>query len=168
MEVRLYQLKKIQPEAVSGALEKAAHYRLLNSPRPAESICLDVLEVEPDNQEALVILILALTDQFASPGVEVSRTNVDEVVRRLTDPYERAYYKGLVMERRGVTALKRRTPGSVVFDWFDKAMRLFEEAIELAPEGNDNAVLRYNTCARILNRNPEIRAQEHGSLHMTE
>ena len=164
----MYELKKIHPAAVAAALQKAAHYRLLNSPRPAESICLDVLEIQPDNQDALVLLILALTDQFSNTGVEVSRTKVDDVVRQLTDPYARAYYKGLVMERRGIAALNGRTPGPVAFDWLHKAMALFEEAIPLAPEDNDDAVLRYNTCARILNRNPEIRPVEHGSLHMTE
>lgn len=168
MEVSVYELKKIQPDAVGRALEKAAHYRLLNAPRPAESICLDVLEVEPDNQQALVILVLALTDQFADTGVEVSRTKVEDVIGRLTDPYERSYYKGLIMERRGIAALQSRTPGPMAFGWFDKAMQMFEEAMALAPEGNDDAVLRYNTCVRILNRNPSIRPQAHGSLHMTE
>ena len=35
------------------ALEKALRYRLLNEPVEAESICRDVLEVDPDNQAAL-------------------------------------------------------------------------------------------------------------------
>ena len=46
------------------ALEKALRYRLLNEPLEAESICLDVLQAEPENQEALVTLVLARTDLF--------------------------------------------------------------------------------------------------------
>lgn len=164
----MYELKKIHPEATDRALEKAGQYRLLNAPRLAQSICLDILEIEPDNQQALVMLVLSLTDQFATVGVEVSRTKVEDVAGQLTDPYERAYYRGIIAERRGIAALQQRTPGYSVFGWFDKAMKSYEEAIGLAPEGNDDAVLRYNTCARILNRNPSIRPEEHGSLHMTE
>jgi hypothetical protein len=72
------------------------------------------------------------------------------------------------MERRGIAARQCHTPGPETFGWFHTAMQLFEEAIRLAPEGNEDAVLRYNTCARILNRNPGIRPPEHGSLHRTE
>ena len=61
----MYEIKPIHREAVPAALEKAKHYRLLNAPADAESICLDILEIDPDHQEALVVLILSLTDQFA-------------------------------------------------------------------------------------------------------
>ncbi|MEO0604442.1 MAG: hypothetical protein AAF211_23615 [Myxococcota bacterium] len=164
----MYELKKIRPDTVDKALAKAAHYRLLNLPRPAECICLDVLEVEPNHQAALALLVRALTDQFADTGVAVSRTKVEDIVRRLEDPYERIYHQGLIMERRGIAAIRGGTPGHLAFGWFDKAMALYDEASGLAPDGNDDAVLRYNTCARILNCNPDIRPQEHGSLHMTE
>ena len=45
----------ISPDAVPAALEKAEHYRLLNEPEEAESICVDVLEVEPDDQQAFAM-----------------------------------------------------------------------------------------------------------------
>ena len=44
--------KPLSPEPCPAALAKAERYRLLNEPGEAESICLDVLAVEPDNQEA--------------------------------------------------------------------------------------------------------------------
>ncbi len=164
----MYELKKLHAESVGRALEKARQYRLLNAPRLAESICLDVLDVVPDEQEALATLILALADQFLGSGVAVSRTRVEDVLPRLTNPYERAYYEGIVAERRGIAALNQHTPGYSVHGWFARAMELYAQAIELAPERNEDAVLRWNTCARILNSNPSVRPEAHASLSMTD
>jgi hypothetical protein len=61
--------KVISTDAVAKAVEKAEHYRLLNDPEQAESICLDVLAVAPDHQIALRVLLLAMTDQFGTPRV---------------------------------------------------------------------------------------------------
>jgi len=58
------ELKPLSREGVPHALEKAVRYRLLNEPADAESICHDVLAVDPENQEALTTLLLALTDQI--------------------------------------------------------------------------------------------------------
>ena len=60
----MFELKPISHESVAGALAKAERYRLLNEPGEAESICRDILEIEPGNQQALISLILALTDQI--------------------------------------------------------------------------------------------------------
>lgn len=160
----MVELKKLHAESAQRAIDKARHYRLLNAPRLAESICLDILEVDPDNQEVLSTLVLALADQFAQPGVAVSRTRVEDVLNRLTDPYARAYHQGLVSERRGIAALAQHTPGYSVHGWFVAAMELYEKAMELAPEGNEDAILRWNTCARILNRNPGVRPAQEASL----
>jgi hypothetical protein len=59
-----FDLKPLSAAAVPRALVKADRYRLLSEPGEAESICLDALGVDPDNQEALEMLLLALTDQF--------------------------------------------------------------------------------------------------------
>src|SRR3954465_14231818 len=102
------ELKPITREGIPAALQKAERYRLLNESSAAESICLDVLEIEPGNQEALVSLILAITDQFAeemSEGVHRAR----EYLPRLTDSYERAYYAGIICERRARAQLQRGT-----------------------------------------------------------
>ena len=60
----MFELKTLAAEAIPRSLEKAERYRLLNEPAEAESICCDILAVEPDNQQAIVTLLLALTDQF--------------------------------------------------------------------------------------------------------
>ncbi len=61
-------LKPISKEAIPQALAKATRYRLLNEPAQAESICRDVLAADPENQEAVYALILALTDRFGHKG----------------------------------------------------------------------------------------------------
>ena len=54
----MYILKTISKDAVPAALERAKQYRLLGDPLEAESICRDILEVEPDNQDALITLLM--------------------------------------------------------------------------------------------------------------
>src|ERR1700675_771377 len=107
----MFELKPLSEEAIPAALEKAMRYRLLNEPGEAESICLDVLRADPDNQQALVILLLALTDRF-SKGYAVSDTQVQEVIARLHGDYDRAYYAGIVYERKAKTRLSQGGPGA--------------------------------------------------------
>ena len=64
------ELNPLHPDAIPKALQKAERYRLLAEPEEAESICLDVLAVEPDHHAALVTLLLSLTDQFRSDAGE--------------------------------------------------------------------------------------------------
>src|SRR5437763_11320403 len=97
----MFELKKLSPEAVPSALEKALRYRVLNEPEQAESICEDVLRVEPDNQEALTTLILARTDRFGGPR-PASPLSARELLPRLTGGYEREYYAGIIWEREGI------------------------------------------------------------------
>ena len=59
-----FELKEISHEGVEHSLERATHYRLLKEPAVAESICHDILTIEPENEHALITLILALTDEF--------------------------------------------------------------------------------------------------------
>jgi hypothetical protein len=145
------QLKPITREGIGAALQKAERYRLLNESAAAESICLDVLQIEPANQEALVSLLLSITDQFAdelSEGVHRAR----EVLPKLTDEYERAYYAGIICERRARAQLQRGALGSaeVASEWFHEAMTWYEKAEKMRPAGNDEAILRWNTCVRML------------------
>lgn len=146
-----FQLKKLTPGGVRAALEKAERYRLLNEPEPAESICLDVLEIEPDNPKALETLILALTDQFgSSSGSRVRRAK--DLVALLRDEYSRHYLMGLVHEREGRSALTRSFGTQVAYECFRDAMDEFERAESLRPEGIDDPILRWNACARIIER----------------
>src|SRR5882757_10686481 len=78
--------KSISRDAIPLALEKAERYRLLNEPLQAESICLDVLAVDPENQRVLVLLLLALTDQFQT-GPTDCIGQAEDLVPRLHGEY---------------------------------------------------------------------------------
>jgi hypothetical protein len=151
------QLKPLSPDAIPAALSKAGHYRLLNEPVEAESICRDVLLIEPDHQEALVILLLALTDQFEH---DLANSVIDAraALERLTNPYARAYYAGIVCERRAKAHLRHAGPGAdaAAYEYYTEAMRHYERAEALRPADNDEALLRWNACARALARNPRL------------
>lgn len=153
----MFELKPMTAGGIAGALAKAERYRLLNEPEGAESICLDVLDVEPANQQALITLLLARTDQVAQ-GIAGSVAHAREVLSRLATEYDRAYYEGIINERRGHAQLLSPSMGAsaLAHDWFIEAMHCFERAIPLRPPGNDDAVLRWNSCARVLNAHPEI------------
>jgi hypothetical protein len=159
----VFEPKRLSPEAIPRALEKAERYRLLNEPAQAESICQDILALEPDNQAALVMWLLALTDQFEH-GLAVKEAR--EILPRLADPYERAYYEGLVCERQAKARLEHGGPGSgfAAYEWLRDAMGWYEKAEELRPPGNDDAMLRWNTCARMLDRNPHLAPSPRESL----
>ena len=146
--------KPISRDAVQAAIEKARHYRLLNEPAEAESICLDVLQADPENQPALVTLLLALTDRFGK-GYEVSETRPEDLLARLRSEYDRAYYGGIIQERRAKAHLHQNRPGAgyAAFEFLEAARKLYEKAEALRPPGNDEAVLRWNTCARLIERN---------------
>lgn len=150
----MLQPKQISLEAVPEALEKAERYRLLNEPAEAESICLDILAVDSNNQQALITLLLAVTDRF-SKGYGVSETQVKELLPRITGEYERAYYTGLVAERRGKAKLTaaRHFSQSQAYDCLREAMSWYEKAEAVRPAGNDDALLRWNTCARMIAHN---------------
>jgi hypothetical protein len=150
----MFELKRLSSEAVPAALERALRYRLLNEPAEAESICHDVLEIDPENQEALVMLLLAITDRLGK-GYGVGVTEAQQVLARLRDEYERAYYTGIVCERRGKAQLRQGYPGAGhdAYEFLREAMMWFEKAEALRPPKNDDALLHWNTCARIIMRN---------------
>jgi hypothetical protein len=151
----MYKLKPITKEAIPRALEKAERYRLLNEPLEAESICMDILQIDPANQKALVTLLLARTDQFDE---EVTMHQAKEILDRLKGDYEKAYYNGIIHERWAKAVLKRGRPGAgtLAFEWFEIAMEHYEKAYAVRPPENDDAALRWNACARLLMRNPSL------------
>lgn len=152
----MFALKPISRDSIPAALQKAERYRLLNEPTAAESICLDVLALEPENQQAVITLLLSITDQFPEAPAEGERRAL-EVLPRLRDEYKRTYYEGIIYERHAKALLGRGAPGAgaMAYDWFRKAMTLYERAEALRPAGNDEAILRWNTCARILERDAD-------------
>ena len=144
-----FTLKPISKASIPRALEKAEHYRLLNDPEQSESICLDILAVDPENQRALIVLVLSATDRFGrggATGASVAR----EWVGRLTDPYQRAYYEGLIWEREARASLARPMGAGFAHDGFRSAMDCYEKASALRPADNDEAILRWNACVRTI------------------
>lgn len=148
----MFELKKISSESIPEALEKAERYRLLNEPVLAESICLDILEADPQNSKAIIIIILAITDQFDSAAPEINRAK--QLLDQLPGDYERYYYGGIICERQGKSMLFKGIPDSsfIAYEWLYDAMELFEKAESVRPVGNDDAILRWNTCARLIMR----------------
>ena len=156
------EFKKLHKDAIPAALEKAERYRLLNEPGEAESICLDILAVDPGNQQAVITLLLALTDRFEK-GYAVGDTQTKELLGRMKSEYDRAYYSGIVAERRAKAKLRQNTPDCrfQAYDLLREAMDLFDKAGAIRPPNNDDALLRWNTCARIIAGNNLVpRAEE--------
>lgn len=153
----MFELKRLTQDGIPSALAKGERYRLLNQPWEAESIYLDVLDIEPDNQEAVIGLLLALTDQFGE-GLPGGERQAREVVARMSGRYERAYYAGIVCERRAKVMLQQARPGSgnAVHQLVQQAMRHYEEAEAHRPAGDDDPLLRWNACVRLLTRNPHV------------
>jgi len=152
----MFELKILSPEAVPRALAKAERYRLLNEPSEAESICLDALEVGPTNQEAITMLLLAITDQFDTDTSRVQ--DAWKMVDRLTTEYDRAYYSGIIYERRAKASLKHAKPrgGPRAYEWLREAMACYERAEKLRSSNNDDALLRWNACARLIMSNHHL------------
>lgn len=143
----IFDLKPLSPAAVPTALEKAHRYRMLNEPGAAESICLDILDVDPQNQKALITIVLAMSDRIGY-HYALGNTLVYNFVARIKDEYDRAYYTAIIYERRAKVAL--RSDGLNAYELFRQAMDWFEKAGTLRGAGNDDTILRWNECARII------------------
>ena len=151
-----YVLKPILPSGIDAALHKADKYRELNQPSEAESICRDVLAVDAENQLALRVLGLALTDQFGvSSGAHFAEA--EHVFARLRDTYERRYYTGVAFERQAKAQLAAGVPLYAVRPLFDQALEKYAAAEASRAPGNDDPILRWNSCIRALHAVPGLR-----------
>ena len=162
------ELKPLSADALDAALAKAERYRLLNEPEEAESICLDVLAVDPANQAAHIMLLLARTDQFGNaPG---AHHRAREVLAALQSDYDRAYYAGIIAERLAKAQIARGGASLGAYEWLVEAMTAFERADALRPAHNDDARLRWNACVRFLQRHPHLRptVEERSEIEMLE
>ena len=151
-----FELKSISVQSIPEALAKVERYRLLNEPALAESICLDILAIVPDHQQALISLLLARTDQFP---LQVPAKVAQEILAQIKGDYEQAYYAGIIWERVGHTRIRQGGTGGGLsaYHALREAMTHYERAINFASPGNDDAVLRWNTCARVIMQNPAVR-----------
>lgn len=156
-----HQLKAISKAGIPEALAKVELYRYLNEPEEAESICRDILAVDSAHQLARRMLGLAITDQFT--GASTDRyAEVQSIFQSLKDPYERNYYSGLLHERRAKAQLHSGCAAHILLPLVEEAMRCFAEAEKLRPAGNDDSILRWNRCVRLLESHPEFHALHPG------
>lgn len=154
----MFELKPLSPENIDAALEKAERYRLLNESWECDSICRDVLAIDPDNSRATKLLILAMTDRF---DIENDK-DIDEaeaLLDRLTSEHDRAFCAGIICERKGKMVFKYGgyESGPAVYRWLRKAMTWYERAEVVEPDQSDDAILRWNTCARMIDRHKHVR-----------
>jgi tetratricopeptide (TPR) repeat protein len=152
MEVNVdLKLKTISKDGIPEAISKIELYRFLNEPEEAESICQDILAADPDNQLAMRLWGLTLTDQFE--GRHSDRfAEAEKIFRSLRDPYEVSYYTGLMLERRAKAQIRAGVTAHILVGSLHEAMRCFEEAEKIRPPQNDDAVLRWNRCVRLLEK----------------
>ena len=155
-------LKPISKAGIPEAVAKVDLYRSLNEPEEAESICRDILAVERTHQLALRLLGLTITDQF-SGDVTDRWGEAQESFDQLADPYERIYYTGLLHERRAKAQLRAGRLPHTLTPLLEEAMNCFAEAEKIRPAGNDDAILRWNRCVRLLQGHPEFQ-EEHESV----
>ncbi len=146
----MFSLKPLHSEAITAALEKANRYRLLNEPGAAESIYLDILAIEPENQEALINIVFAMSDRFGK-DYAVGDSRITEFLTRIRGDYERTYYTGIMYERRAKASLSKDGLGA--YEMFRQAMDCYQTAESMRPAGNDDAILRWNGCVRMITRN---------------
>jgi tetratricopeptide (TPR) repeat protein len=151
-----YELMKISKAGIEEANARAKNYRLLNQPDEAESVCLDVLIVDPKNQTALRNLALALTDQFTGEHDDDRQAEAEAAVSMLNDKYERLYYRGIILERRAKAQLRMGKPPSAALPLFEEAMNCFKQAQGIRPPHQDDSILHWNSCVRILRRYSQI------------
>jgi hypothetical protein len=153
----MFELKLLSHEAIPAALEKAHRYRLLNEPEQAVSICQDILRLDPEHQEALTTLLLALTDRFADAR-PVPPHQARALLPRFHSEYDREYFAGIISEREGIAWLRSDKPrcGSAAYLCFREAMSCYERAENIRPPANDDALLRWNSCARMIMSHPDV------------
>ncbi len=156
-------LKTISKQGIAEAIAKAELYRYLNEPEEAESICRDILAADPKNMLGLRTLGLAITDQFTG-GIGDRYVEVEKIFEGLADPYERLYYTGLLCERRVKAQLRSGRAPHTLLPLLERALQCFGEAEQIRPPGNDDAILRWNRCVRLLQSGLDFEAEEVASF----
>lgn len=149
MELKLHD---IHADAIEAAIETAKQYRSLLEPEIAESICLDILKIDSKNQAALVVYILALTDQLNQAEKQSQIKAILRAIEKLDNEYQRFYYTGLLSERRARFLITQPMSHSFAYDYFYEALENYQQAQKIRPEHNDEAILRWNSCIRTIQK----------------
>ncbi len=153
-----HKIKPISRNGIAAAISKVHHYRSLNEPEEAESICHDILAAQPGQQVATRLLGLAITDQFTGEPSD-RYAEAESAFQKLTDRYERVYYLGILYERRAKAQLRSGHAPHTLLVLFEQAMSYFEQAERIRPPDNDESILRWNRCVRLLNSRPEFHVE---------
>ena len=96
----------IHKDTIDTVLDKARQYRSLREPDLAISICIDVFAVDSDNQDALVIYILALTDQYSHQHAKVQPKKIVEFIAKLKSEFHRICDIGFLSNARALRSRK--------------------------------------------------------------
>lgn len=145
-------LHDIHADSIDLALDKARQYRSLIEPEMAESICLDILNIDEDNQSALVIYILALTDQIQHQDKQTQIKVIQQAIEKLDSQYRRDYYTGLLNERQARFLMSQPMSRSFAYGYFIEALKSYQQAEQSRPQHNDEAILRWNSCIRTIEK----------------
>jgi hypothetical protein len=167
VETMTLTLKTVSKSGIARAIAKAEMFRSVNEPGETESICRDVLATDPDNQTALALLGLALADQFCAT-VSDRCAEAGRIIQSLKNPYERLYYTGVLNERRAKAQLHAGRPPHVLAPLLEQAMACFEKAEKIRPEGNEDAILRWNRCARLLEGLHEVQPEREPGIEVAD
>ena len=153
MEMMGRELKPLRARNLSAAVALAKHYRDLNQPEEAESICRDILDVAPDNVDAIRTLGLALTDQFPTSWMTLF-DDACAAFAKLSSEYERMYYTGVAWERYAKAQLIAGRAHNAIHA-YEEALGRFEAADKLGSPDDPAPILHYNRCVRAL-EHPEL------------
>ena len=145
-----YQL--IHEKSIKTVLDKARQYRSLLEPDLAISICLDVLTIDQENQEALVIYILALTDQYSHKHSKIQPQKIIDTIAKLQSEFHKIYYTGIFLERKARALLSNPMSHSFAYSALIEALEQYKLAGELAPKHCADPILRYNSCLRTIEK----------------
>ncbi|WP_428086116.1 hypothetical protein [Candidatus Thioglobus sp.] len=144
--------RSIHKDSITTVLDKARQYRSLREPDLAISICIDVFAVDFENQQALVIYILALTDQYSHQHAKLQPKKITEAIARLTSKFHRTYYAGIFLERKARALLKNPMSQSFAYEGLMEAAAQYEAAQKIAPAHCSDPILRYNSCLRTIEK----------------
>ena len=156
---------KIDKDSIEDVLERAKQYRSLLQPDMAISICMDIFAVDKNNQDALVIYILALTDQLSQSESKVHQKKITDSIKRLDSKFLQHYYSGIFFERQARSLLKHSMSRSFAYEAFIEAIAEFEIAEKMAPEHCADPILRYNSCIRTIQKENLQPRQEFDELY---
>ena len=156
---------KIDKDSIEDVLERAKQYRSLLQPDMAISICMDIFAVDKNNQEALVIYILALTDQLSQSESKVHQKKITDSIKRLDSKFLQHYYSGIFFARQARSLLKHSMSRSFAYEAFIEAIAEFEIAEKMAPEHCADPILRYNSCIRTIKKENLQPRQEFDELY---